>query len=156
MKGFRPHQQVRHRPGFECTNIVAREVFADVGEAAEEHGDVARGDGHLLRRILGIAHLPAGFADEPLDVSGDRIRQAGIDSVLRNGTRAIGPGHGKRNDGGLPGVGGDVLFQVLIHGLAGGDVARHQRPESRVDKFLNRSRGAKALGEMDQPHAALS
>ena len=94
MKRFRPNQQMRDLAGLQAPNIIASNVFSEVGETAKQQANVSRRDGLKLFRVFRIAHLPATLAYQPFDKRDDRLGQALIDGGARDSHSSVGPRYG--------------------------------------------------------------
>ncbi len=155
MKRFRSNQQVRDLAGFQASNIIASNVFTEIGEAAKQQANVPRRNRQKLFRIFGIAHFPAAFAHQPFDERHDGFGQAGVDGRAGDSHGSIRPGCGQRNDAGLLGKGRGFSLQRGIRGLAGSSIVLHFRFKRRVNQLLDRTQRPKAGGQLNHAHAAL-
>ncbi len=101
---------MRDFASFQRPHIIARDIDAPIGEAAEKNRDVPRGNRHKLRRIFRVANFPSALAHQPLNERDDGAGQAFVDRELRNPRASVGLRHGQGNKFGWPSMGGVLPF----------------------------------------------
>src|SRR5207245_1634025 len=89
VKGLRPNQQMRNFARFEIANIIARDVYAAIGETPEQDADVTMRNGQKFFGALRIPNLPTALVQEPFDERHDRARKTSIDRGFRNSSAAV-------------------------------------------------------------------